>query len=630
MPYKKICILVFLAFWSTHITASEVNPDSLLQVAQTASGKEKYLALKALGKLYRPSDPQKSLEYASEQRKVAAGLKDRQLEAEAMTDMAIPMTMMQDNKGAINLFQESVFIFDSLNDEAGKAKSLNNLGIAWSQYGSFDKSLSCYLEVIPYFTKKNDLINLGRVYMSMGLVYEQLKKYNQAISSGNKAREIFISLNNEKLIADVTTNMGITYQSMGEFRKSQAYFEEALAFYKKENNTFGMAVVMTNLARMYKAEKNINLAHSWYDKALPLIRAIHNSWAEASLFNDLAGIQISQGLWQEALASLNKALQLNRQTGDHTLESQIYHSFYMVYDTLRQDRLALDYFKKYKTVHDTLNSLQKARIIEELTIGFETAQKEAENQILKQEVKASEVRQRVIIGSFTLGLVVSILLIVLLILKRKNLILIKEQAERESKMKKIELENLEAERHLKETEFVKMETEKKLQEVQLEKMESEKRLHEEAVERLQFEIQLKEQELVYQTLLRMDMTRINRSVQEKLLPFQYKFPGKKDQAEYVQLIQEITHDAGNDAFADFEVMFKQIHKSFNEKLLARCNSLSKMELMICALLRINLSTKDIARLLNISASSVDMTRHRIRQKLELDAKENLNSFLITL
>ena len=62
----------------------------------------------------------------------------------------------------------------------------------------------------------------------------------------------------------------------------------------------------------------------------------------------------------------------------------------------------------------------------------------------------------------------------------------------------------------------------------------------------------------------------------------------------------------------------------------RCSTLSRVELQVCSLLRINLSTKDIARLLNISVDSVDMNRHRIRTKLGLDPKDNLTGFLITL
>jgi len=153
-------------------------------------------------------------------------------------------------------------------------------------------------------------------------------------------------------------------------------------------------------------------------------------------------------------------------------------------------------------------------------------------------------------------------------------------------------------------------------------------LKDEEMQKLQLEMQLRDQELVYQTMLRVDLTQINRSVQEKLTPFNLKLSSKKDQSEFIQVIQEITREAGKDPLADFEILFTQLHKSFFEKLISSYDSLSKTELQVCAMIRMNLSTKDMARMMNLSVASIDMTRHRIRQKLNLEQKDNLTTFLM--
>ncbi|MCX6278352.1 MAG: LuxR C-terminal-related transcriptional regulator [Bacteroidetes bacterium] len=141
---------------------------------------------------------------------------------------------------------------------------------------------------------------------------------------------------------------------------------------------------------------------------------------------------------------------------------------------------------------------------------------------------------------------------------------------------------------------------------------------------------MKEQELVYQTLLRIDLAQVNRSVQEKLLPFQHKFPSRAYQDDFIRILNEVARDSEKDPLADFEFMFNQSHKTFIDNLMVRCSTLSRIELQVCSLLRINLSTKDIARLLNISMGTVDNCRYRIRQKLGLDQTQNLSTFLTTL
>jgi len=588
---RQFCCNISAAMFAVLLTfpgyGSE-NTDSLLQIVRTASGKDKFYALKALGKSYQSTDPLKSLDYSEQQRKLASQMNNRELEAEAMSDMSVPIMMMQQYKRAILLLQESLNIYDSLGNEKGRCRVLNSLGIAWSQNGSMDKSLMCFLKVIPYYTKQGMTKNLALVYMNIGLNYEKLKKHEQAISAGLKAKEIFASLNDEARLTDVTVNLGLSYQSMKRFDEAQACFEKALAFYETSQNMFGMAVTTSNLVKLYESKKDYTNAQRWFAKALPLIRNIHNTWAESSLFLDRALLQYNFGKFNEALIDLTTANSLNNTIEDQALQSQIFHAFYLVYDTLRQERLALAYFKKYSALSDTLRLHENARMIEELTFTFETAHKEAENHNLRQEIKSSRLKQQLLMGFIIVILLTSIFIIILLNLKRRNLDLKHKQAEREKQLKEVELE------------------------------------------KLSVELQLKDQELVYQTMLRMDLTQINRSVQEKLAPFNLKFSNKKDQSEFLQLIQEITRDAGKDPLADFEILFNQLHKSFYEKLFGICPALSKTEFQVCALIRMNLTTKDMARMMNLSVASIDMTRHRIRQKLNLEQKDNLFSFLMAV
>lgn len=56
-------------------------------------------------------------------------------------------------------------------------------------------------------------------------------------------------------------------------------------------------------------------------------------------------------------------------------------------------------------------------------------------------------------------------------------------------------------------------------------------------------------------------------------------------------------------------------------------NLTQNELKLCAYLRINLSSKEIAQMLNISPESLITKRYRLRKKLDLDTEDNLVKFL---
>jgi DNA-binding CsgD family transcriptional regulator len=80
----------------------------------------------------------------------------------------------------------------------------------------------------------------------------------------------------------------------------------------------------------------------------------------------------------------------------------------------------------------------------------------------------------------------------------------------------------------------------------------------------------------------------------------------------------------------FETQFKAIHRGFMEYIASHYFELTVTELKVCALLKINLSSKEISTLLNLSTRTVEDHRLNIRKKLGLDKDVILNQFIATL
>lgn len=77
----------------------------------------------------------------------------------------------------------------------------------------------------------------------------------------------------------------------------------------------------------------------------------------------------------------------------------------------------------------------------------------------------------------------------------------------------------------------------------------------------------------------------------------------------------------------FESYFDDVHKDFFNRLKAKYPQLSPKDLRLCAYIRMNISTKEIATLLNISDRGVEISRYRLRKKIELSRDVNLSTFL---
>jgi DNA-binding CsgD family transcriptional regulator len=104
-----------------------------------------------------------------------------------------------------------------------------------------------------------------------------------------------------------------------------------------------------------------------------------------------------------------------------------------------------------------------------------------------------------------------------------------------------------------------------------------------------------------------------------------RFPDKY----YNELIKKIdTNISGDDDWKLFEHNFNQAHETFLQNMKSEYPELTPSDLRLCAFLRINLTSKEIAPLLGISVRGVENHRYRVRKKLNLSADTDLTEFIL--
>ncbi len=106
----------------------------------------------------------------------------------------------------------------------------------------------------------------------------------------------------------------------------------------------------------------------------------------------------------------------------------------------------------------------------------------------------------------------------------------------------------------------------------------------------------------------------------------------KSPEDQLRKIQKIIDDGMNDErdWNLFEKSFNEAHESFFKKLKINHPDLVPNDLKLCAYLRMNMSSKEMASLLNISVRGVEIRRYRLRKKLAVPHDKNLTEFLIEI
>jgi ligand-binding sensor domain-containing protein/DNA-binding CsgD family transcriptional regulator len=147
--------------------------------------------------------------------------------------------------------------------------------------------------------------------------------------------------------------------------------------------------------------------------------------------------------------------------------------------------------------------------------------------------------------------------------------------------------------------------------------------------KLEGELQFKNKELATVTMYLVERGGLLSNMKEELLGVIKKLNIPNLAYELRGVFKMILDtEKSNEDWDRFALYFDQVHNNFLTILKTKFPQLSPTDLKLCAYLRLNLSSKEIAHILNISLKGVEVSRYRIRKKLGLPTETNLYDFLI--
>jgi DNA-binding CsgD family transcriptional regulator len=163
---------------------------------------------------------------------------------------------------------------------------------------------------------------------------------------------------------------------------------------------------------------------------------------------------------------------------------------------------------------------------------------------------------------------------------------------------------------------------------QLERERNEKEIIQLQKEKLEAEIQLKNTELASTTMNLIQKGEMLAKVKEEFVRMKNVSEVDKDSEDYKKIIRMLGEDKLKKNWEQFAVHFDKVHSDFLVTLKGQYPNLTPSELKLCAYLRLNLSSKEIAQIMNITIKSVELSRYRLRKKLQIPSEVNLFNFLL--
>ena len=146
---------------------------------------------------------------------------------------------------------------------------------------------------------------------------------------------------------------------------------------------------------------------------------------------------------------------------------------------------------------------------------------------------------------------------------------------------------------------------------------------------LETEVNFKNKELATVTMHLVQRGRLLSNIKDELIRLQRNIDNPAGIQEVKKVVRMLGDDENNEEdWEHFSIHFDQVHSNFLTNLKARFPTLSSTDLKLCAYLRMNLTSKEIAQLMNISLRGVEISRYRLRKKLSIPTDANLYDYLI--
>ncbi|MEQ8473016.1 MAG: tetratricopeptide repeat protein [Marinoscillum sp.] len=467
---------------------------------------------------------------------------------------------------AITQLNISLGAYEQLGNTKGQANINVLLGKVYQRSGNHTQAFLFQHRAMQLFNEINDDFGKATVYGNLGHLYEKTQAYDSALLYQKKALSYHQLARDSSGLADIHDNIGSIYEDLNLLEQAQDHFQIALAINRKNDNHAASIVNLNNIGDTYRKLEDYTNALKFSSEALKL--------AESSLYN----YQI-----KSACRDLSKT-----------------------YEALGKSDLALQFLTRSYEITDDIFSEQIAAEIAKTQAVYELEQKQQRIAILEKE--RSFIRSITWLSS--LGVMVFLCLGGMIFYQQKSKNVKKRKLlETEADLARIELENMQL-------------SEQKL------KTELENKILKE--DQLQQELDLKSKSLTKNALHMIQKNEFLHEVRGKLKDVRKATPDLMDR-RIKKLIKSIDYSFNlDDDWQEFETVFQQAHSEFFDKLKMLYPNLSPAEVRLCAMIRLNLHSKDMSAIMGISSDSLRISRYRLRKKLGLNKGSNLYTFILNI
>lgn len=503
-----------------------------------------------------------------------------------------------------------------LKDEISQAEVYDQTAYLYAATGKTSKQFDYIFKAIELQEKNDNKEGKGYAYSHLGVVFVNDQQYIKALPYLYQGFAIMNSIKSDAGIATTASNLGYLYERLGKYDSAEIYIRQSLKAGFKTENWLVIFSSLENLAEVHLKKKNYRAAEDTLTFALAKAENMNINYHVSPLLYGLARVYFQTRNYPKSITYAEKLVKVARASDDTSYEASGYDLLSNIYEEIGQLDSSLRYLKIYETLSDSLWRQGNYEEITDLTIKYVTNQKEKENILLKLNLERQKREQYIWISSLSFFLLFAIVLSYGYWQRSKNLKAQKIVADQERRI--FEKENIIL-LQAQEQQAIRA----KALEYEIAAQQEINRLEQ---EKLQENIDSKSRALASLAVSIVQKNSILQELKEKISE------NWNSKSSLENKIKSILSDIDNnmdmeEEWNNFKQHFEQVHPNFFTKLDQICPELTPHEIRFCTYIKMNLSAKDIAQMMNVTNRAIQMNRHRIKKKMYLEEDVDFTNFV---
>ena len=577
----RLLLSIVIFFYALILTAQDQEKiDSMLQLVETQTDTHLIKTYEELFFLILPKEPEKAKPYLDKAFEELEQINSPKFKADLTKDLGGYHYYIANYPEANSIYKEAIGYFEELGNKSQIAAVYNNLGIVLKYMGQPEKALESHQNSLRL---KEELGQTGfpiaASTMNIGVIHSELENYELSNEYYRKAEAICIEEDDQWRLSMVRSNIAINLEKEGKQEEALDYYTKSLPFFIEGGYKIEEAKQYNLIGALYFDLDSLSQAQHYFSKAQMLGKEIGEIQIEELGTRNVGDVYFEQKRYTAALNNFNKALALSEEAGTETRRVTTYLRLAKTHAALGNFRQAHDFRKQHFDKYDEVYKKENIDKLNDLEVKYQTekkqqkiVQQEIEIDLLEQKEKTANL-QKLALGG---GLGLSLLALGFGFYGYRQ------------RMKSNQL----------------------------------------AKEKVEAELAFKKKELVTHALHLAKKNEVLETIKQKALD-QKKV--SEDGASYQKLVNIINLDIHDDeSWETFTRQFQEIHTDFYTTVSKHYPTVTPNELRLMSLIKMNLSSKEMANILNVSIAGIKKARQRLRKKMELETKDSLEQAVLSI